>query len=271
VPVGGCREPERRENQHLPWGVGEVILTAQHQRDAHVRIIDGVREKECRRAIGTPHHEIADVIAQKALRSVHQVIEVDAYAPWHAKTQRGGHPQGEPPGTLGCGQLAAGAGIAWRAAGGELRAARQRKFELATEARVHRARVLECGEVLGVQPTAPRLAIRAALILAVRPRIPLDAEPAQIPHEPVHMGLVAALAVGILDAQQELPARVPRQQQVEERGARVSKVQLAGRARGEARDFRPARLRRSAAARAHGAMLRKLTHLNKTPPGPVLL
>ena len=47
-------------------------------------------------------------------------------------------------------------------------------------------------------------------------------------------GLAAALGIRVLDAQDEAPAAVARQQQVEERGARIPQVQLPGGARGKA-------------------------------------
>src|SRR5438105_2482589 len=70
----------------------------------------------------------------------------------------------------------------------------------------------------------------------VRARVPVDAEPAQVRHERGGVRLETALAVGVLDAQQETPPGAARQQQVEQRGARVSQVQLAGGTRGEAGD-----------------------------------
>jgi hypothetical protein len=50
------------------------------------------------------------------------------------------------------------------------------------------------------------------------------------------VGIHAALAVGIFDAQQKAPARSAGEQLVEQRRARISEVQLAGRARRKAGD-----------------------------------
>src|SRR5207248_8773903 len=75
-----------------------------------------------------------------------------------------------------------------------------------------------------------------ALPISIRARVPVDAEPAQVRHERGGVRLATALGVGVLDAQQETPPAAARQQQVEQRGARVPQVQLAGRARGEAGD-----------------------------------
>src|SRR5439155_1588292 len=69
--------------------------------------------------------------------------------------------------------------------------------------------------------------------------------------------LQAPLAVGVLDAKQKPPAPTACEQQVEERGARVTEVQLPGGARGEAGNPLPLPARAWHRARAHDAMVRE--------------
>src|ERR1700733_7628189 len=78
---------KRRENHELAWRIGKVILAAQHVRDAHARIIHRIAEKERGRSVRAPHDKVADVVAQKALRAVHEIHEFDAFAGGHAKAQ----------------------------------------------------------------------------------------------------------------------------------------------------------------------------------------
>ncbi len=240
VPVGGRLEAEGLEDQQLPRRVGEVILAAQRQRHSHAGIVHRVGEEERGRAVRTPHHEIADIIGREALRPVHEVNPLDAHGRGHAEAQRRREALRLAPGALIQGQVAAGAGIARRLPGAELCAARELELERRAEAGVDGAPLLELREVAGIESAALRLAIRAERILAIGPGIPLDAEPPEVLKQRVHMGLEAALGVGILDAQDEAPACLSREQQVEERGARIPEVQLAGGAGSETGDRRRA-------------------------------
>src|SRR5205807_9154096 len=63
--------------------------------------------------------------------------------------------------------------------------------------------------------------------------------------------------VGVLDAEQKPPAPTACEQQVEERGARVTEVQLPGGTRGEAGNPLPLPARGWRRARAHDAMVRE--------------
>ncbi len=63
--------------------------------------------------------------------------------------------------------------------------------------------------------------------------VPVQAEPGEAVDDGVDGLLRRALAVGVLDAQQELPAAVARQQPVEQRGAGPTDMQEAGRRGGE--------------------------------------
>ena len=81
-------DPAPRSMQELARRIGQMILAAQHVRDPHARIVHGIAEEERRGAVGAPHDEVADVVAQEALRAVHEIDEFDALAQRHAETQR---------------------------------------------------------------------------------------------------------------------------------------------------------------------------------------
>ena len=135
MSVGRRAQLERLEHQQLARRVGEVILAAQHVRDAHLRIVDGIAEEERGAAIGAPQDEVADVVGREALRSVHHVVELDAPPGGHAKPRgRRDALRALAHARLGR-QLAAGAGITRWTAGGELRLARQVEFERRAVAR----------------------------------------------------------------------------------------------------------------------------------------
>ena len=77
------RQIQGLQQQHLPRRVREVIITSQHERNAHQCIVDGVREKERRAAVGATNDEIADVVGFEALLAVHEIGEANDLAGRH--------------------------------------------------------------------------------------------------------------------------------------------------------------------------------------------
>jgi hypothetical protein len=74
--------------------------------------------------------------------------------------------------------------------------------------------------VLGIEGIAPRLEERAL--------VPVEAEPGEAVEIFGDRCLRRALAIGVLEAQDEPPAVVACKQPVEQRGARTADVQVAG-------------------------------------------
>src|SRR5262249_21747802 len=71
-------------------------------------------------------------------------------------------------------------------------------------------------------------AIRTVLAADVRPFVPVEAQPAQV-LEHAGFGFPGrSLLIGVLDAENERAALAAREQPVEERGAGVANVQVAG-------------------------------------------
>src|SRR5690606_3228688 len=66
------------------------------------------------------------------------------------------------------------------------------------------------------------------------PLVPVDTEPREAVEDYPRVCVGAALAVGVLDAQQERSARFPREQPVEQRRARTTDVEVPGGAGSEA-------------------------------------
>src|SRR5258705_6866154 len=72
------------------------------------------------------------------------------------------------------------------------------------------------------------LAVRTAGTADIRPLVPLQPKPAQILEDALLEFLLGPLRIGVLDAQDERAVVAAREQPVEQRGARVADVQLAG-------------------------------------------
>src|SRR5205823_3007970 len=68
----------------------------------------------------------------------------------------------------------------------------------------------------------------------VRPLVPREPEPAQIAEDDRLVLGGAPLLIGVLDPEDEGPARLPRPEPVEERGPDAADVEVAGRGGGEA-------------------------------------
>ena len=129
VTIARRTQVERAQDKELARRVREVILAAQYVRDSHARIIHCVAEKERRRLIRAPHDKVADVIAQEALRAMHEIDEVDPLSGRHAKAQRGDESLRLAVRARRGVQIPAGACIARRLAGRKLRAAGHGKLE----------------------------------------------------------------------------------------------------------------------------------------------
>jgi len=202
-----------------------MILAAQHLRDAALGVIEHIAEEERCAAVGSADDEITDIGALEALLPVHEVGELDATVVRHPEAQRGLAARGKARLTLSGVEGATGAGIAWRSTRGELCASARLDLERRTEAGVDETVALELAERQGIGRPAGRLQDDRL--------VPQEAEPAQILVDACDELGSAALAVGVLDAQQEPATAAPGEQPVEERGARIAEMQLAARARCE--------------------------------------
>ena len=88
------------------------------------------------------------------------------------------------------------------------------------------------GGPIAVQPL--RLVVRGERPAHVRPLVPVDSQPAQPVEDRLQRLLDVPLLIGVVDPQDELPAVLPGQQPIEQRGPHAADVQVSGRAGGEA-------------------------------------
>ena len=193
-----------------------MVFTAQHGGDACECIIDHIREKERCRTIRSLHDEIADVRAGEHLLCMHEVRELNATLIGHPKTQRGLAAFGESSGALMNIEVAAGAGIARRTTRSELGLAADLDLKRRAVAGIHPPRLLKLREGLGIDLPSPALLDDFA--------IPRQTEPLQIGLQLSGVLGLAALGIGVFDAQQELPPAALGEQIVEQRRARIAEV-----------------------------------------------
>src|SRR5262245_25685727 len=116
-----------------------------------------------------------------------------------------------------------------------------------------------CALAVGVEPLGLR--VRAIPAAHIRPRLPGEAEPALSLHDRLQRARDEACAIGVLDAQDELPAVMTRQQPGIERGAVVADMRKARWAWRETRAngmWCSCRIRRG-----HGSLLIARRHLRR--------
>src|SRR5690606_32290118 len=101
------------------------------------------------------------------------------------------------------------------------------------EALVQVARSLELLDHVAVDLSALRLAVRPVRTTDVDALVPVDAQPAQTVEQLLVALLAVARRIGVLDAEHELAAGVPRVGPIEQGGADEADVGSAGRRRAE--------------------------------------
>ncbi len=106
------------------------------------------------------------------------------------------------------------------------------------EAAIRRPAPQQLVRVLAVDGAALALTVGSVRPAAVGALVPLQAEPAERLEDHRLAGARAALAVGVLDAQHELPAVLSGERVVEERDVGGAHVRVSRRARGNARSDR---------------------------------
>ena len=142
-----------------------------------------------------------------------------------AKRSVGFDPLAIRAGALRGREVPARPGIARRLARHTLKLAGQIQLLRSAEARIGAFLGLEPPEQ-PVVPLAPlRLRIRSGGSAHVRPFIPIEAQPLEIPHQCVAKARLAALDIRIFDAQNESTPALAGPQIAEKSGARVAEVQ----------------------------------------------
>ena len=232
-------EAERPIEQDLARRVRDVILAADHVRHLHQRIVDHDREVVLRAAVGADDDRIADDVGVEGHVAADEILERHVDVLGHAEADDGALAGVETAPGLIRRQVAAGAVVHRRTAGGEIRAAIVLELLRRAEAVVGLAAGEQLVGVRGVEVQPLRLAVGAGRAADVGPLVPLEAEPAQVLQDAV-LGLFRrSLGVGVFDAEDERAVVAAREQPVEQRRAGVADVQRAGRAGGETHSHRP--------------------------------
>ena len=223
---------QRPDHQHLLGRVADVVLATDHAGDAHEHVVHGGGQVVRRRPVAARHHEVLDLRVVEGDLTTDHVVDHGL-----ARQRHGEAPYGCPALGLEGGDLLGrvvtpsahhrrplvGAGLG--AHGVELLGGLPRG--------VHRARLLQPVDALAVDVVA--------LALAERALVPVEAHPCE---HTENLGLAlgrGALAVGVLQAQDELSAVMAGREPVEQRGARAAHVERSGRARREAHAERAVR------------------------------
>ena len=229
----GRREPERLVEKNLPRRVRQVIFTPDHMRHFHQRVVHDDGEVVCGGAVGAQDDGIADDIGLEPHLAADRVLEDDVAAVRYTKANGGMLAGSDSHLHLVVREVTAGARILHRTPvlDGRLPV----RFELR-----RRAEAVVGGpgaeELLGVrlievQPVG--LPIRSARPAHVGPLVPIETEPPEVADNRRLRLAGRAFGVRVLEPEDEDAVGSARKQPVEQRGARVADVELAGRARGE--------------------------------------
>jgi hypothetical protein len=207
--------PQRpAQQQHLGRDV-EQVLPPHHVCDAHGDVVHGVGHQEHGGAVGPQDHEVLEIGVGEGHVTADEVGErrdpLVGRAEAHHDARTGRHAP-----------VAAVAVVAGLAPAGL-----SPGVDLLTGA------VAAVGETRFEQPGDGADVLVGAARLVLGLAVPVDAEPVERPEDEVDQFRLRALGIGVLDAQQHLPARVAGQQPVEQRRARRPHVEVARRGRGE--------------------------------------
>ena len=217
--------------QQLLGGVGDVVFAADHVADRHGGVVDHHHQVVERiadligRGAAGDHHVAAQIAAAPAHLTAHQVAPGDRAGIVDAEADHRLAPLGDQGLLLLGAEVAVAVVVAGGPLAGGLLLAHGREFGLAGVTAVGVAAIeqlLDGGAVQG-----------HPLALDHRLTIPLQAQPLQTLEDVGGVFGLAALLVGVLDAQQEVATQVAGEQPVEHRRAGRADVQRAGGAGGQ--------------------------------------
>ena len=222
VGKGRCGAVQRLRQGELEAGVGEVVLAADDVADAEVEVVDDRREEVGGGAVLAADDGVAEGRELDLDGAADQVGEGDrAVRQEEAPVRR---PVGVP-GT-GC---QGGTVVAGRLAAGELGPA--------PGLQLLRGLVAGVDGTTGPEPLERSLVEGGALALPVL-LVPTHAEPGQIlADRPLKVG-ARALAVGVVEAEDEAARLLAGEEPVDHGRARVAQMEQPGRARGETDGWR---------------------------------
>ncbi len=214
------RHAQRFVDVDLARGVVDVIVAADDVGDAHVPVVDHHREVVGGKAVRAEDHHVVEFAVADLDAALDAVVE-------HHAAFGGVLEADHPVGIVAVRQvqIPRAAVVARLLLGGHRRLAHRVEFFLALVGVVRLA--------LGHQLLGHLAITIDAVGLVDRAFVVVQAQPVHRLQNRVDGGLGAALAIGVLDAQDEVAATVPRLQPAIQRSARTADVQIAGGTGGE--------------------------------------
>ena len=202
------------EHRQLQGGVADMVLATNDVGDAQLGIVDGRREQVGGAAVLADDHGVAQRAGGEAARAHDQVVEGElAFGQVEA-------PVGLAA-ALGLSLAHRAPSVARRQALRPLPIAQGRQLFGRLVARIGEPGLAQSGEGDLVAIGPPALA---------QDGVPAEPEPTEILLDRLVEHRLRPLAVGVVDAQDELAALVAREQPVDHRDAGIAQVQIAGRA-----------------------------------------
>ena len=209
------------DHQHLLGRVADVVLSADHAGDAHDHVVHGGGQVVRGRPVAARHHEVLDLRVVEGDLTTDHVVDDGRARQRHGEAPHRRAPLGLERGDLLRGVVAPAAHHRRPLVGAGLGAHGIELFG-GLPRRVHGARFLQPVDALAVDIIP--------LALAERALVPVEAHPREHAQD---LGLAlgrGALAVGVLQPQDERTPGVAGLEPVEERGARAPHVERSGRA-----------------------------------------
>ena len=212
---------ERAEDLDLGGAVGDVVLAADHVGDAEGDVVDHRREAVEVAAVGAHQHGIALARLVDVLGAAHQVVPAHFLGGELEAPVRPAAFAFEPR-AVGIAELERGAVVDRRAA--------LREQALALELQLLGRLVAGIEPADRDQPVAGGVVVRQPVGLPLLAR-PIEAQPGKVALDRRFVLGLAALPVGVVEAQDEGAAVPLGEQPIEQRRAHVAHVQEPGRAR----------------------------------------
>ena len=220
----GGSAPSAPKHLDLHGGVGDVVLAADDVGDAEIDVVDRRGQHVGEAAVGPHHDGIAHVVRLQLDPAAHQVVPDDL-----------SRVQPKAPVRPAAFRLEAAAFVLAQVQRGAVidRRPAARQLPLALVFQLLRRLVGRIEAAGRAQPLARRLVGGEPLRLPGA-AIPVQPEPSQVLLDGVRELVARAFAIGVVDAQQEMPAVPAREQPVDQRRADIADVLQPGRARREA-------------------------------------
>src|SRR5215210_5943165 len=174
------RKTERLVQQHLSWRIRNVVLSTDHVRNLHQRIVDNDCKVVGGASIGSDDDRITDDLAAERDVASYQVGERDVDSMRDPETDDRTLPGVDACSRFLAAEIAAGAVVARERTGSERRLAIGIQFFRRTEAVVGMTAGNQFVGVGGIEMQALGLPIGSVWSLDIGPFVPVESEPAEV-------------------------------------------------------------------------------------------